>query len=190
MLSSSSRTSVLVASLAVVLSTPLSPLYAEGFSPFNMMNPGRWFNKNSNSSDDVPYDDQGAYPPPPPPGYAPATGYAPAPGYPPPGGFQGYPPAYGQMPPATPPGNTVQGSNAQDQRIRELEARIEQLEAEKRAQQPAQYPGMQPMPPVQAPSSQNWQATQYAPQGTNVPQPLPIQPTSQHAWRPLETPAN
>lgn len=112
---------------------------ADGFGPMNMMNPSKWFNRNRRDYDDY-YDDGPGYGPPPGYGAPPAYGYGA-----PPGG--GYAPAPAAAYPAQPaPGygapavsSTPSPNDDAQQRIRELEERIRQLES--RQQYPAPNAG-------------------------------------------------
>lgn len=139
---------LLMLAAAVVISIPVA--HADGFAPMNMMNPGKWMggkNNDANSRNDygsdgrtVPgdYPNGAAYPAPGaavPPGYgAPPPGYG-APGantaYAPPAGY-GIPPTVAApgaapAPAASPPGT----DDRVQQRIRELEERIQRLEAQR-----------------------------------------------------------
>lgn len=124
---------------------PLGELRADGFNPMNMVNPSNWF--GDRYDDDYYYGDRYG----PPPGYFGGPYGAPygvpygapygAPGYPPggayaPGGYYAPAPAQSAVPAAPSDGSAG--------RIEELEERIRQLEAERRAAASRPAPAYEP----------------------------------------------
>lgn len=153
---------------------------AEGSSPFNMMNPSRWFGGGNRDYDDYygygygPYERYGPYGE---PGYGMPYGPPPPPGPPAQGAPYNFPPrygyeAYGRPPapqgyaPTLHPQPTIvtpqQTEDASNSRIRELEERIRQLEASRQiSPQPAS--SALPQPPT-GPSTWQESAEMPAPQ--------------------------
>ncbi len=158
--------------------------YAEGSSPFNMMNPSRWFGGKSREHDGYydhrysPYDGYGPYSGPPysGPGYSMPYGPPGAPGH---GAPYDFPPRYGYGTPPAPQGYAPtripapvapqQTDDASASRIRELEERIRQLEASRQMPPQTATPSWQGTDNAAVPQTpsepQTWQG------GTNMPAP-------------------
>ena len=179
-------------------------VFAEGSSPFNMMNPSRWFGGANRDYDDYydygygpygrygPYSEPGygmPYGPPVPPVHGVPHDYPP-PGY---GGYgyarppapQGYAPA--QIPPPV-PAMPQQTEDASTSRIRELEERIRQLEASRQiSPQPVMpsWQGTNSSVQTQPPSvPSTWQG------GVDMPGPdAPPAPSSWHGNQEYTQPA-
>lgn len=128
---------LLITIIINILIVIFTPLYANDFSPFNMINPNKWFD---NRRDDYgPYDEP--LPPPPPP---------PLPYYPTPYGipyaipytvphWNNYPPPVTPTLPNSPPVTvdtedftTRYSKDQMAHRIKELETRLEEIEANNR----------------------------------------------------------
>lgn len=145
---------------------------ADAGSPFNMMNPSRWFGGNRNYDD---YYDDGYYGG---PGYgygAPGYGYgAPGYGYAPPGYGYGVPVQPAPAAPAAPSGEDASA------KIKALEDRIKQLEASQSRPVPMYESDRYQNAPQAGSGSQSRPAPMYqggryqnAPQAGNAPQSAP-----------------
>ena len=157
----------LATTLAATASGMIVPVTAGAtdFSPMKIMNPSKWFgNNNRRDYDDDYYYDGPGYGPPPGYGAPPPYGYGAPGGYgygAPPYGAPAYPapPAQGYSAPAVPATSSPNGDS--QQRIRELEDRIRQLESMQ------QYSS----PPPSAPSYSAQQPGQPATSGYGMQQP-------------------
>jgi hypothetical protein len=155
------------------------PTQADGFNPMTVMNPGKWFGKNN---DHYNSDDDSAPPPPPPPVYPMSYGAPPGPGFiaPPPPVYAApsmpvyAPPAIPVVPNYTAPATggyypaPVANSQASGEpskeemarRIKELENRLEDMEAKNRQSIPA------PQPTTPPPSSYQYYSGDQTPGAT------------------------